>query len=277
MHNHDFYEFFYLLRGSMDCIVEGNRYALNEGSFLMIAPNELHRPNAIERREHEKIILWLSPVFLSQISQGIPDLAHDFLSFFQSERHFCPDGACRQELDRVLVSLLQEQQSQDIHKNTMCRCLLLQLLILCKRMHLLEQNPALEETRLATLPAAGGTRTDGDLNQVRDYINAHYTEDFTVSDLAERFFFNPNTLNRRFKNHTGMSVSEYIREKRLATAQFCIHQGMSAAKAGTAGGFSDYTTFYRSFCRKYGISPKAYAARIRNQPAMPSGDMARRS
>ena len=170
-------------------------------------------------------------------------------------------------MDRVFTSLLHEQLYQNAHKNIMRECLLLQLMILCKRMHPLAQNPA------PNPPSADQTYSDGDLNQVRDYINAHYTENFTTSDLAERFFFNPNTLNRRFKKHTGLSVTDYVREKRLAKAQLCLHQGMSAAKAGTASGFSDYTTFYRSFCRKYGISPKAFAAHVRSQAPMSSSDM----
>ena len=273
MHNHDFFEFFYLQRGQMDYIVEGNCYTLKEGSLLVIAPNELHRPDVKECTEHEKIVVWISPAMLTMLSRWIPGLIHDFFSVSQTGHHFQPDANYSKELQQLFNSLLKEQQGQDMYTSTMCQCLLLQLLLLVKRMHVSTQNQKPIENNLPSSLSSSEQSTDRDLNQVFLYINAHYIEDFTVSDLAERFFFNPNTLNRQFKKHTGMSVAEYIREKRLTIARLYMHQGINAAKAGAASGFSDYTTFYRAFCRKYGISPKAYAAHIRNQSSILSGDM----
>ena len=265
MHNHDFFEFFYLQRGEMDYIVEGRRYTLKEGSLLVIAPNELHRPDVKECMEHEKIVIWVSPALLSILSQWIPGLIHDFFSVSQTGHHFQSDINYSKELQQVLKALLKEQRGQDMYKSTMCQCLLLQLLLLVKRMYESTQNQQSEEALSPSVLSGKEQRAPCDLNHVFTYINAHYTQDLKASDLAERFFFNLNTLNRRFKIQAGMSVSEYIREKRLAIARLYMHQGMNAAQACAASGFSDYTTFYRSFCRRYGISPKAFAAHIRNR------------
>lgn len=269
MHNHDFFELFFLLSGSMDYIIEGQRYTLSDGSLLIIPPNELHRPDVSSASLHNKLVLWISPAFVAQACKQLPSLFQDLMSLAQCGHHFRPDDTDRQSLEIAMRALLREQRSDDVHKGIMCHSILFQIMILIRRMHLRSMQ---HRSAAPISVSAGEARADYDLTPVFAYINAHLTEDLTVGSLAERFFFNPNTLTRRFRSHAGMSVSEYIREKRLTMARLYIYQGMSAVQAGAASGFSDYTTFYRAFRRQYAISPKAFSQHAASKTPPPAHD-----
>lgn len=266
LHSHDFYEVFFLRSGTMDYIVEGNRYTLESGSLLLIPPNELHRPEISTVRSFDRIVLWLSPSYLSLLSQDIPELFTELLSCSQLSHHLSPRVIPSSVIESTLLTLLDEHHHQEEGHVLMCRLLISQFLLLVKRaLSVIRREHA--ACAAAPQPAAAQHRPDTDLTSVFQYINAHLTEDISVSDLAERFFFNENTLSRRFKNHAGMTIPEYIRQKRLTMARLCMYQGMNVTDAGSASGFSDYTTFYRAFRKTYGISPKAFAETARKTPA----------
>ena len=48
-----------------------------------------------------------------------------------------------------------------------------------------------------------------------DYIYAHIKERITIEDLAEYTSLSASYLSRLFKKETGVSVSEYVREKKI--------------------------------------------------------------
>ena len=54
------------------------------------------------------------------------------------------------------------------------------------------------------------------LQEVKDYIEIHFTEKITLDELAEHFFINKYYLTRVFKEQFGMSISQYIMQLRIA-------------------------------------------------------------
>ena len=43
-HNHDFYEIYFFISGSVTYMIEGKTYKLRPGDILLIHNNELHKP-----------------------------------------------------------------------------------------------------------------------------------------------------------------------------------------------------------------------------------------
>ena len=69
-----------------------------------------------------------------------------------------------------------------------------------------------------------------------------------------------NHLQHIFREQTGYTLSDYIRLKRILHVQALITGGMPAAKAASASGFKDYTTFYRSFKAVTGTTPRKFSS-----------------
>ena len=54
-----------------------------------------------------------------------------------------------------------------------------------------------------------------------------------------------------------MSVMQYVAYNRVLYARQLLAQGMGAAEAAREVGFSDYSSFYRSYRKVTGRSPRA--------------------
>ena len=89
------------------------------------------------------------------------------------------------------------------------------------------------------------------------YVKTHYTENITYELLKDKFFVSAPTINTIIKNFAGVTLNEFITNLRLNNALNMINDGFidSTAKISDLSGFNNYSTFYRAFKKKYGISP----------------------
>jgi len=99
-----------------------------------------------------------------------------------------------------------------------------------------------------------------------EYINEHYSEELDCNIVAEKFAYSEYHFHRLFKNITNISVTDYIRDRRLFSAANKILDGNDTIlKICLSCGFDNQRTFNRAFKQKYGLSPKDF--RIRNEYA----------
>ena len=263
LHHHDFFEIYYLLGGSMDYIVEGNRFTMMPGDLLLISPLDLHRPDPHEQQNFERIVLWISMPYLALLTESFPGMMTTLLSRTAAGRQFSLSHMDRACLETLLSAILEERSVTRPDSQAMCRALLTCLLIQLQRrlMALPDQQTAPAH---ASRTRRGATSPlPSPLFSVFEFIDANLCEDLSLNRLAERFFQDANTLSRRFKREVGITIGEYIRKKRLALARVKIAQGMSATQAGATSGFSDYSSFFRAFKSEYGVTPREFAARFK--------------
>lgn len=261
LHHHDFFEIYYLIAGSMDYIVEGNRFALSPGDVLLISPLDLHHPEAERYQSFERIVLWISMPYLTALAQSVPGLLPTLLMHSSTGRQLTLSDQERSFLDLLLSSLLDERANHPHASREMCRLLITAALIRIQRQLIASpRDSALISGSVRGVRRASGTPVlPAPLYDIFDYIDTHLEESLTLSSLADQFFLDANTLSRKFKQQMGITVCDYIRKKRLALARVKISQGMSATQAGATSGFSDYSSFFRAFKSEYGISPREFA------------------
>ena len=96
------------------------------------------------------------------------------------------------------------------------------------------------------------------VSKIIEYINEHLSEDLSYKVLSEVFYLSEKYLYKIFKNETGFTLSDYIKEQRIIMAQSILNAGGSAKTAAYSSGFKDYSAFYRCFLKKVGITPTEY-------------------
>ena len=248
LHAHDFYELYCLLDGQMDFIVNGCRYKLAPGSLLLIAPGEMHRSEPQdERREFERVVLWLSRDFVNSLSTMLPRIVQTISGENHRWNLIVPDEETYRVLHSLLFSLLYEKELADADSQFLSRLIVMQLMVHLSRF--LARSPS-------ATPVDKGARYAATM-KIYEYINEHFREEIGVSSLAEQFYMDKNTLTRQFKRIIGLTPGEYIRRKRLENARELLQHGTGAQEAGYRSGFSDYSAFYRAFRQEYGIAPSA--------------------
>lgn len=97
-------------------------------------------------------------------------------------------------------------------------------------------------------------------NQLLAYADSHcLSYDFQIKAMADSFSITPQYMRKVFKNYTGMSVSEYVSNKRLEKAMYLLTQtDMTLQDIVSHIGNSDISGFVRFFKQRTGMTPGQY-------------------
>lgn len=89
-----------------------------------------------------------------------------------------------------------------------------------------------------------------------EYVNQNFTEHLTLKTLRERFFISDSSINRIFKNMSGMTFVTYLNNVRIQNIKSIVSQNnITISKAAEMSGFSNYSTFYRAYKKLYNRPP----------------------
>lgn len=98
------------------------------------------------------------------------------------------------------------------------------------------------------------------VQRMQDYIEAHLYEEITLADLSKASIFSPWHSYRLFREHTGFTVSDYIRRLRLSKSAVMLKQSKnSVTDAAFSFGFGSVDGYTRAFRREFGKNPSEYA------------------
>lgn len=95
------------------------------------------------------------------------------------------------------------------------------------------------------------------IEEVTEYIQNHFCEKLSNSELSQIFHFHPNYINAELKKYTGKSLHSYILGLRIEKSIALMESGCTnISEIADACGFSDANYFSRYFKKKNGISPR---------------------
>ena len=110
---------------------------------------------------------------------------------------------------------------------------------------------------------SGDGRPSEKLKNVLDYIEMHFSETITITELAKLCYFSEYHFMRFFKKHMNMTCVEYINNLRLDKAVEAFEQGnTSITDVAFLVGFHNLSYFHRAFKKKYGITPLTFIKNI---------------
>ncbi|HIZ83767.1 MAG TPA: AraC family transcriptional regulator [Firmicutes bacterium] len=243
IHVHEECELLYFVSGNAQCLVETTVYPLEPHSLLVIRNMESHMIRIQGDAAYERYGIHFFPGLLDSV-----DPAHTLLRPFL-DRPLGQDNLYHAEEfagirpHELFLSMVSADPSEESQRRT----LLLYLYPLFGQ--ILEAFRKKQTGRKA--PAKQGMA-----QEMVAYINRHLFEELSLEALSQQFFMSQSQLNRIFKEQVGSSVWDYILYKRLVAARNLIRDGHSAGDACAACGFKDYSSFYRSYVRRFGSSPK---------------------
>lgn len=97
---------------------------------------------------------------------------------------------------------------------------------------------------------------------VRKYVDENYAYELTLASLASMFHLNETYLSGLFKQHAGVTFSEYITSLRMKKAGELLEEsGLKLTDIAMLVGISSSSYFSTSFKKFYGMSPKEYRER----------------
>ncbi len=235
-HYHTYYELYYLEEGRRLHTVSDRIFTTEPGDIILFPPYSMHHSYAPkEGQTFQRIVIYfteesLEDSALQQKMRNAAGLYH-------------PDRRIGHQIHGLIGMMLLEQfETDDLHKVTMKTILHAILLLLLKDVRTLDT-----------------TEIKSRITQVIEYISDHYMEEIRLDKLAERFYVSQYYLCREFKRYTSRTINQYINTTRILNAQREIMEtNHSFSRVAANCGFASSTHFSRVFRSVTGMTPTAF-------------------
>lgn len=239
LHNHDFYEIYMFTKGDSSYVVEGNSYTLEPDDIIIIKKHEMHRVYHNSSAPYCRIVLEIYPEFFTK---------------YHCEKYefpFLTSG--KNSGNKINASIVKSSGLKDA---------ILRLKKYSDNFNNID-NPISSAIIIEILYIINGISTfsvehiqNKHIFQVVSYINNNITENIKIEDLSDRFFISKYHLCRLFKSATGHTIHSYILQKRMMLVDELVSCGSNLSNAVIKSGFETYSSYYRSYKKIYGKSPR---------------------
>ena len=98
-----------------------------------------------------------------------------------------------------------------------------------------------------TLPAP--RKTDPVTQEIISYIDRNLDKKITLEDLAAHTFRSQSAIVHCFRKSMGISIKQYILQKKMVLAQQMIQNNVPMSVAAAEIGYDNYSSFYRAYTK----------------------------
>lgn len=245
LHSHDFYEILLFWQGDSSYIIEGNTYKLSPYDLIIQRKNEMHRIYHDSNSTYERTILSVEPAFFEAFN--CKELEEEFLKQTHGSMNKIDAELCISSgiYDAFLRLQKYSHNFKDIY-TPVVNATIIEILHLINNAKLFSKDD----------------NSNSQLKSIIAFINNNFTNEISLDELAEQFYITKHHLCRIFKEGTGITVHNFITNKRLMRVRELKSEGYSMGEAASLAGFGNYSSFYRAYQKNYGYAPSDKKAKI---------------
>jgi AraC-like DNA-binding protein len=97
------------------------------------------------------------------------------------------------------------------------------------------------------------------VSAVLEYVRGHLSEPLTVADMADLVNLSPSAFAHLFRDVTGRSPYQFVKEMRLDRARELLVDGdFTVARISKDVGYASVSHFISEFRGRFGVTPRAY-------------------
>lgn len=235
---HPDYQWIQCRSGKGELNLNGTKYIIEPGQGMLLFPNEPHDYHAIG---DDWTVDWI--IFRGNDTERfIREILKAGRSgvYYITNQHILADK---------IVELYKSASSVNHTKNLICSSIVYSVLTDLLRLTSLTQNTSI-------------VNKFDRINSVLDYIDAHYTEQLSLSELAEIADLTPQYLCSTFKKYTSQTLFEYINMVRIhRSKEYLLYdRKMQIKEIARIAGFNDVSYFCSVFRKIEKMSPVEFRA-----------------
>ena len=116
--------------------------------------------------------------------------------------------------------------------------------------------------------ASGSNRYAERVRRIAEYIDLHYADNFSLTDLANAFYLTPQYLSTFFREHFSSNFKTYLTDKRLFySLRDLRNTRIPISEIALKNGFASVSAYQKNFLKVYGCSPSEFRARHQKKQA----------
>ena len=238
------YEFIHVKVGDGTVLIRDRVYPLRRGGLYFIDAACPHCTDPQDNDSYERSVLIVKREFADAIFDvmGLGERMHDL--FCRGGGFFSIDAGSDDAVDGEFRACADALENGSEHLRAIAAS-------------------ALTRITLAAITGTIGERVGTSTTaRIIAYINAHLAEPLTVANIADSVSVNKYHLCHIFKDKTGMTVMQYILDRRLALAkEKLISTDAPILEIACECGFENPSHFSKVFMRCEGVSPREYRKR----------------
>lgn len=256
LHRHEFIEIVYILSGEAVHKVGDREYSVKSGDITLINSGVPHRFTPLNKENFVAYDLMYMPEFFDALGiemMNFKTLKNSFLfySLFHTEESSQPDmyieGKRYSNYGEIFTKMYQEFNKKEIGYLELIRAYVIELIINMFR--------DIEQSGCDEL-SPEKTQT---VNQAIEFIQKNYNLNLSINEIANKVFLGPDYFRKIFKKVTGKSISTFRQELRIDEACRLLSTTKEPIKdISYRIGYTDIKTFYQTFKKMTGKTPKEY-------------------
>ena len=241
------YKIIYVDSGEVEYLVDEIVYKAKSGDFILIPPNTSHKLLRTISDKSKRIIIVFDDNYISYFNTVKTDLSLIFKNITYSRNHqITIRSAFKNRIDSHFSLLEELYLSNDYGDDVLFNTTFISLIV--------RMNKGVNFSDVDNYYKNYGNF----LKKINQYIDNNIDSKILLSDIANHIGLSESRLSHLFKEYLGTSVLQYIINKRLTIARDMLKIGTSLNDVCSKCGFQDYSSFIRTFKKKFNISPKAY-------------------
>jgi len=250
-HFHPEYEIFYILQGQRNFFFDNRCMTASEGDLILIDSNLIHTTRSVPEGDlgHNRIILYITSDKMQRFDRQYPELNlvryfhqnygiyHltpqqqgrflDYYYFFKEETRAC--GPHYKLMVDLQTGLFLAHMTRDLHR----------------------------ENQISAAAAMDSVHANA--CRIADYLYAHYHEDLSLDQIAEKFSFSKYYISRTFREVTGYTLREYLNLHRIRAAKQLLEEtSFPVEEVASRVGYHSSVYFEKIFKKYMGLPPLQY-------------------
>lgn len=254
-HAHAFFELAYVTGGSATHTLNGKTGIVRKGDYFIVDYGSKHSYTG--SRNFDLINCLFLPEVIDETLSGCRSfdelLRVCLIRYYKQYFGMTPANKIFHDEDGKVFLLLKGMQEEYDEKKTgyteIFRCRLLEILILTMRRIVDEDK----------VHSQRGKRQSTAVLQTIQYLESNYRDKAVLGNFCQEYHYSLQYISRRFKQETGLSVSDYLQKIRIEkSCELLAGSDLRIQEVAHEVGYEDVKFFNQLFRRLLHIPPGEY-------------------
>lgn len=254
-HFHDEFELMYIMKGEGVRVVGDRMDYFNKEELVFLGsgvPHVFKNDKNASQNEVDYIVVKFNRIIGGQDLFKIPELAPINRFLKRAGKGLIFSDTTVMKLKKQLIKLAKSKNEDRI-------------ILLLKVLKILSAQEDYNELSTDTFLLKNTSSSEDRTKKVINYISENYNKNISLEDLASISYMTTNSFCRYFKNRTGKTAFQFIREFRINKAcQMLINGEKNISQICFDTGFNSLSSFNRVFKSLKHISATEYKSKYSN-------------